>query len=399
MHSIGYHTSTYLFHFLRWPSLCWTRGYVSCSFAVAQHSSQKVKPSPEILLYSLFCKQVVQVRHKRDGNIYAMKILKKEMIIKRKQYEHTLSERRILENVSHPFIVSLQYAFQTEHKLYMVFDFFNGGELYHYLSTQGRFSEERAKFYAAEIILGLKYLHDRGIVYRDLKPENLILDSSGHIIITDFGLSKEGVDGENVTSICGTPEYLAPEILRKQKYGKGVDWWSLGTLLYEMIAGLPPFYDKNRSLMYRKILEGELRKPKVMSDLAFDLCCAFLKRNPSERLGCTNEQEILDHPYFADWDWAALERKDITPPWVPAVTSPEDTRNISHEFTREPALVTPSPAASKLKDVTGATPPSFTNFTYTTNGALDEGGVRYKVSFSEDEFDDATSNASCDQSQ
>ncbi|CAE7924482.1 pkgB, partial [Symbiodinium sp. KB8] len=205
--------------------------------------------------------KVVQVRKKDDGKIYAMKILKKEMILKRKQYEHTLSERRVLENIDHPFIVSLRFAFQSEHKLYMVFDFFNGGELYHYLSEGGRFAEERARFYAAELTSALGYLHARGIIYRDLKPENLILDHQGHIRIADFGLSKEGVEGESVTSICGTPEYLAPEILRRKPYGVGVDWWALGTLLYEMIAGLPPFYDRNRQTMYRKILEAPLTPP------------------------------------------------------------------------------------------------------------------------------------------
>ena len=147
------------------------------------------------------------VRKRDDQRVYAMKILKKEMVLKRKQYEHTLSERRILENIDHSFIVSLRFAFQTEHKLYMVFDFFNGGELYHYLSEGGKFGEERARFYAAEIACALDYLHKRGIVYRDLKPENLILDSNGHIRITDFGLSKEGVEGDTITSICGTPEY------------------------------------------------------------------------------------------------------------------------------------------------------------------------------------------------
>lgn len=210
-----------------------------------------------------------------------MKVLSKESVIayiynnliRRKQYDHTLAERRILEAAAHPFLVkyylyylySLRFAFQSRTKLYMVLDFFNGGELYTYL-TKGKFSEERARFYAAEIALGLHHLHDSGIIYRDLKPENLLLDCDGHIRITDFGLSKENVEGNTVRSICGTPEYLAPEVLRKQPYGKGVDWWSLGTLIYEMISGLPPFYDKNRQRMYKKILEAELVKPSCMSD-------------------------------------------------------------------------------------------------------------------------------------
>jgi serum/glucocorticoid-regulated kinase 2 len=334
--------------------------------------------------------KVVMVRKRDDQRVYAMKILKKEMVLKRKQYEHTLSERRILENIDHSFIVSLRFAFQTEHKLYMVFDFFNGGELYHYLSEGGKFGEERARFYAAEIACALDYLHKRGIVYRDLKPENLILDSNGHIRITDFGLSKEGVEGDTITSICGTPEYLAPEILRKKPYGVAVDWWSLGTLLFEMIVGLPPFYDRNRPTMYKKILEAPLTPPPDMSPEAVDLCSKMLVREPQNRLGYRGAAEIKAHPFFSSIDWEKLERKEHTPPWVPRVSDETDTRNIASEFTNEAPGVTPSPAGSRLRDVmnaqsggTGASPPSFSNFTFTQLSTLD--GNTYRVSLSEDE--------------
>lgn len=329
--------------------------------------------------------KVVMVKKKDDDRVYAMKILKKEMVLKRKQYEHTLSERRILENIDHPFIVSLRFAFQSEHKLYMVFDFFNGGELYHYLSEGGRFTEERARFYAAEIISALDYLHKRGIVYRDLKPENLILDAKGHIRITDFGLSKEGVEGDTITSICGTPEYLAPEILRKRPYGVAVDWWSMGTLLYEMIAGLPPFYDKNRQVMYRKILEAPMEPPPFMSPEALDICSKLLIREPTARLGYKGAEEIKAHPFFKSIDWAALDKMELTPPWTPAVRDAADTRNIATEFTNEPAAVTPSPAGSRLRDITGATPPSFDAFTFTHQSVLD--GQTYRVSFAENDDD------------
>jgi serine/threonine protein kinase len=326
--------------------------------------------------------KVVQVRHTGDGRIYAMKILKKEMVLKRKQFEHTLSERRILENIDHSFIVSLRFAFQTEHKLYMVFDFFNGGELYYYLSEGGAFGEKRAQFYAAEIASALHYLHSRGIVYRDLKPENIILDSKGHVRVTDFGLSKEGVEGDSITSICGTPEYLAPEILRKRPHGAGVDWWSLGTLTWEMIMGLPPFYDRTRQTMYRNILDAKLVKPaKGMSDEAFDFCAKLLARDPKERLGAGGGQEVLSHPFFRDIDFATL--KDATPPWVPEVSGPEDTGNIAPEFTAEPAAVTPSPAGGRLKDVAGETPPSFRDFTFTHASVID--GKTYRVSFSSED--------------
>ncbi len=260
-------------------------------------------------------------------------------------------------------------------------DFFNGGELYHYLSEGGRFGEERARFYAAEIVSALGYLHTHGIVYRDLKPENLILDSAGHIRIADFGLSKEGVEGDTITSICGTPEYLAPEILRKRPYGMAVDWWSLGTLLYEMIAGLPPFYDRNRPVMYKKILEAPLVPPADMSPEALDLCSKMLVREPTARLGYRGAEEIKAHPFFKGIDWAALERREVTPPWTPRVSDEMDTRNIASEFTTEPAMVTPSPAGSRLRDATGATPPSFNDFTFTHSNILD--GHTYRVSLSE----------------
>ncbi|KAA0146570.1 hypothetical protein FNF27_07664 [Cafeteria roenbergensis] len=326
--------------------------------------------------------KVVQVRHRETGRIYAMKILKKEMVLKRKQFEHTLAERRILENIDHSFIVSLRFAFQTEHKLYMVFDFFNGGELYYYLSEGGAFGEARARFYAAEIASALHYLHSRGIVYRDLKPENIILDSMGHVRVTDFGLSKEGVEGESITSICGTPEYLAPEILRKKPHGSGVDWWSLGTLTWEMIMGLPPFYDRSRQDMYRKILDAPLVRPASgMSADAFDFCSKLLIRDPKQRLGAKGGHDVLSHPFFASIDFATL--KDATPPWVPRVAGPEDTSNVAPEFTAEPPAVTPSPAGGRLKDAAGATPPSFRDFTFTHASVID--GKTYRVSFTSED--------------
>ena len=161
---------------------------------------------------------VFMVKKKDTGKPYAMKVLDKDKVMKRKQYEHTLSERRILQDIDHPFLIGLRFSFQTKSKLYMVFDFFNGGELYTYIS-KGKFTEERAKFYAAEILLGLGHLHEHNIVYRDLKPENLLLDRHGHIRICDFGLSKQDVTGDSVKSICGTPEYLAPEVIRRKPDG------------------------------------------------------------------------------------------------------------------------------------------------------------------------------------
>mmetsp|Transcript_17084 Transcript_17084/g.47880 ORF Transcript_17084/g.47880 Transcript_17084/m.47880 type:complete len:393 (+) Transcript_17084:135-1313(+) len=284
--------------------------------------------------------KVVQVRHKTDGGIYAMKILKKEMVLKRKQYEHTLSERRILEGIAHPFIVSLRYAFQTDHKLYMVFDFFNGGELYHYLSEGGRFTEDRARFYAAEICCALDYLHRRGIVYRDLKPENIILDAEGHIKVTDFGLSKEGVEGDTIKSICGTPEYLAPEILDKKGHGRAVDWYSIGALTYEMLTGLRPFYTRDREKLFQRIRNGDLQYPSYLSPVSKSFLRELLDRDPERRLGggLSDGEEVKAHPFFKNTNWQKVDLRGYEPPFRPNVRSALDVKYFEKEFIGQPVV-------------------------------------------------------------
>jgi serine/threonine protein kinase len=187
--------------------------------------------------------KVTQVRYKKDGGIYALKTLKKSKLKEEKHIEHTKTERKILEIVNHPFIVSLKFAFQTEKKLYFVMDCYTGGELFYHLRTKGRFSENQTRFYLAQIIFAIEFLHNKKIIYRDLKPENIILDTKGYIKITDFGLAKEniGEDSGCTQTFCGTPEYLAPEVIRGDKYGKAVDVWCLGILLYEMLFGFVRF--------------------------------------------------------------------------------------------------------------------------------------------------------------
>lgn len=181
---------------------------------------------------------MTQVKCTKDGLIYALKTLKKSKLKEVKHIEHTKTERKILEIVSHPFIVSLKFAFQTPKKLYIVMDYYNGGELFYHLRTKGKFSETQSKFYLAQMILALEFLHMKKIIYRDLKPENIVLDTNGYIKLTDFGLAKENIAEDNSTqTFCGTPEYLAPEIIRGDKYGKAVDVWCVGIILYEMLYG------------------------------------------------------------------------------------------------------------------------------------------------------------------
>lgn len=282
--------------------------------------------------------KVMQVRKKDTGRIYAMKILDKEKLIARDQLEHTRTERRVLQLLRHPFLVNLVYAFQTVDKLYMVIDFVNGGELFFHLKRDKRFKESRARFYACEILLALEHLHKHDVIYRDLKPENILIDRFGHVAVTDFGLAKELVkDNAKTHTFCGTPEYLAPEVLLSQGHGKPVDWWSFGTLLFEMLVGIPPFYSENVQEMYEMILYSDLYFPDFVSVEASDLLARLLERNPAKRLGSgpTGVEEIKSHPFFKGINWETFYNKGYPAPFTPSIKSDEDTSNFDTEFTRE----------------------------------------------------------------
>ncbi|XP_055337252.1 serine/threonine-protein kinase Sgk1-like [Paramacrobiotus metropolitanus] len=283
--------------------------------------------------------KVLLARHRAEDKLYAVKVLQKQQIRKNNEVRHIMSERNILlKNVQHPFLVGLHFSFQTPDKLYFVLDYVNGGELFHHLQRERYFSEPRARFYSAEIASALGYLHSLGIIYRDLKPENLLLDSEGHIRLTDFGLCKEGISMQGTTStFCGTPEYLAPEILRKQPYTSVVDWWCLGAVLYEMLYGLPPFYSRDTAEMYDSILHKPLRLRSNVSETVRDLLEHLLQKDPRFRLGYhADVEEVTAHAFFRPVDWQLLLQKKIRPPYNPNVTSSYDLRHIDPEFTQEP---------------------------------------------------------------
>ncbi|KAL5519852.1 YPK1 [Sanghuangporus baumii] len=284
--------------------------------------------------------KVMQVRKRDTQRIYALKTIRKAHIASRNEITHTLAERLVLARVNCPFIVPLKFSFQSEQKLYLVLAFVNGGELFHHLQQEQRFNEERSRFYSAELLLALEHLHDLDVVYRDLKPENILLDYNGHIALCDFGLCKLNMkDNDTTNTFCGTPEYLAPEVLNGSGYNRTIDWWTLGVLLYEMLSGLPPFYSESPDIMYKKIVNDPLVFGDVIGQEARSILTGLLSRDPSKRLGVNGAEEIKRHPFFEKHiDFDKLLAKKIQPPFKPKVASAVDVSNFDEVFTSEEPL-------------------------------------------------------------
>ena len=288
--------------------------------------------------------KVLLVHNEELNKYFAMKILKKKFIEKNKQQFHVKTERKILEIIEHPFVAKLYYAFQNSEKLYLLTEYMPGGEMFYHLHKDIYFSEERTKFYISEIILALIYLHKNNIIYRDLKPENILLDEQGHIKLTDFGLSKivNNINKDKTYTICGTPEYVAPEVLLNKGYNKSADWWSLGIVLYEMLCGETPFKEARERLdiniYYKPIYQN-----KLISDIAFDLIQKLCEINVNLRLGSSENEfeEISKHKFFNGIDWKKLENKEIKPSFIPIITNMEDVRNFDKQFTETDPLSIP----------------------------------------------------------
>jgi RAC serine/threonine-protein kinase len=282
--------------------------------------------------------KVLQVKKKDSGRIYAMKAIRKEHVLARNEIEHTLAEKDVMSKINHPFIVSLKYSFQTEDRLYLVMDFMNGGELFFHLQRDEKFPEKRAQFYAAEICLALEYIHSLNIIYRDLKPENILLDAYGHVCMTDFGLCKQSIGvSENTSTFCGSLAYMAPDVIDPDEktggYGRSVDWWSYGILLYEMIGGLPPFYHSDQMEMAQMIRAKNLEFSSDFSPAAQDLLRKLLDRNPVKRLA--NAPEIKAHAFFNGIDWDALYGRRVDAPFKPLLKGDTDVAYFDQEFTEE----------------------------------------------------------------
>jgi len=299
-----------------------------------------------------------------------MKILKKRAIIARNQVEHTKAERKILAALQHPFLMTLRYAFQSKEKLYLVLDYIKGGELFFHLKNNRRFPEDVARLYVGEIALALGHLHSLTVIYRDLKPENILLDDLGHVCLTDFGLSKDLAPEDKSHTFCGTPEYLAPEIVKGEGHDKAVDWWSLGILLYELTVGIPPFYSQNVNEMYNKIQHGVLRFPPFLSDSCKSLIVALLNRDPKARLGSRDDVEDLKaHPFFREINWSKMMAKEIDPPYKPKVKADVDfAGNFDPTFLAEPVVDSVVPA-SELSTTLATAGDAFSDFTFQQKGS------------------------------
>ncbi|XP_064159870.1 ribosomal protein S6 kinase beta-1-like isoform X2 [Anguilla rostrata] len=304
--------------------------------------------------------------------------LEDAMIVRNaKDTAHTKAERNILEEVKHPFIVDLIYAFQTGGKLYLILEYLSGGELFMQLEREGIFMEDTACFYLAEISMALGHLHQNGIIYRDLKPENIMLNHQGHVKLTDFGLCKESIhDGTVTHTFCGTIEYMAPEILMRSGHNRAVDWWSLGALMYDMMTGAPPFTGENRKKTIDKILKCKLNLPPYLTQEARDLLKKLLKRNASSRLGAGpgDASEVQTHLFFRHVNWVDLLARKVEPPFKPFLQSAEDVSQFDSKFTSQTPV--DSPDDTTLSESANQV---FLGFTYVAPSVLEN--VKEKFQF------------------
>ena len=313
--------------------------------------------------------QVILARLKINNKLYAMKILDKSLLKVKKQELHTKAERDLMVKIHCPFIVNIKSAFQDEKYLYIVSDFMQGGDMYYHLHQARKFDFNLTQFYISEIILALEYLHKNNMVYRDLKPENILLDAKGHIKLTDFGLSKMlNSSKDKAFTVCGTLQYLAPEMFTNQGYDKNVDWWALGCLIYEMLTGKLPFPIKRGMSLNNEIYKSKIQYPRFLDQDARDLISQLLEVDPKKRLGSGKGgvEKIKKHPFFEEINWKDFWDKKIIPPFKPDLEDELDLKYFDSQFTDEPLeSFTKNPRSREVSY-------EYNNFTYVTESVKNE---------------------------
>ncbi|KAK3794161.1 hypothetical protein RRG08_062405 [Elysia crispata] len=314
--------------------------------------------------------KVMLAELKESGKFFAIKALRKDVVLEDDDVECTMIEQRVLAiGCKHPFLTHLHSTFQNKSHLFFVMEYLNGGDLMFHIQLSGKFDFQRAQFYAAEITCGLQYLHRNGIIYRDLKLDNVMLDKDGHIKIADFGMCKEKIFGENKAStFCGTPDYIAPEIIKGHKYNASVDWWSFGVLVYEMLIGQSPFHGDDEDDLFHSILHDTPRYPHSTPREASTMMSLLFERNPADRLGMPTcpAGPINSQPFYRNIDWEKLEARQIPPPFKPKIKSASDSSNFDSDFTAEKAQLTP-PDSALLKTMNQHV---FKHFSFTSQDAL-----------------------------
>ena len=295
--------------------------------------------------------KVMLVEKKDTGELFAIKSIHKSFLIEKDQTNSVILEKNLMMKARHPFIVNLYFTFQTTSKFYLGLEYIDGGDLFYHMSKVGAIPVDDAKLYIAEIGLAISYLHSIGIVYRDLKPENVLLDHNGHVKLVDFGLSKDILDNKFTTSFCGTPEYIAPEIIEIKKYGYEVDEWALGILFYEMIFGYPPFKNENKMELYNLITKTEPAIPDDLNPALADLLKLLLIKDPEKR---PKFNDLKSHPFFSDLDWEKVYNKEYTPSYLPESRSKTSVMNFDPNLTNEPPADSfVLPAMGDVVNVTG----------------------------------------------
>ena len=273
---------------------------------------------------------VYLVHHIKSDKFYAMKVLSKSLIKQREEEYHTISERILMAKLNFPLIVKLHYCFQDKKNLFFIMDLIQGGDLLYHLRRYHNFDDEKTRFYISEIILILEFLHNNNIMYRDIKPENILIDKTGHIKLVDFGLSKIFEKNKKMYTICGTSFYMAPELIKKEGYNCDADWWSLGCLMYELLSGNPPFQMKKKNDINTLNFELPVKMDNCFSEEAKDLINKLLVIDPNQRLGSGKDgiEKLKQHPYFKNINWEDLKELKVTPPFIPDIIDDTDLKYI-----------------------------------------------------------------------